>query len=351
MKRRRVLQCASAMAATVVASVATQSLINVASAADAKALVPATSGTGAAGSTRSWPSRPINVVVPFAAGSSPDTVARIVLSPLAAALGQPFVIENRPGQGGNLGVSDVAKAHSDGYTFVYTIQGPLVTAPLLFKSLSYDPVEDLAPVTLVATSPNVLVVSPKLPASTVADFVRLAKERKGELFYGSVGVGSAAHLAMELFKARAGIDLKHVAFQSLPEVVTAMKAGQIQAAIMVPAVAVGPVRDGDLRALGVTTLGRVASLPEMATLAEQGFPGFEAIAWHAVLAPDGTPREVLDRMSTELVRIIKSDNVRTQLTAQYFSAAGTAPEALAGLLRTERDRWAKVINAAHVRAE
>jgi len=168
--------------------------------------------------SQAWPARPIKLVVPFPAGSSPDIMARLVADPLAARLGQPIVIDNRPGAGGNLGTAVVAKAEPDGYTLVFTIQGPLVTAPMLSKGLNYDPVKDLAPVSLVATSPNVLVVDPQLGANTLADFVRIARQKKGELNYGSVGNGSAAHLAMESFKTRAGVDLVHVPYQVGPAI-------------------------------------------------------------------------------------------------------------------------------------
>jgi len=219
------------------------------------------------------------------------------------------------------------------------------------SEVNYDPAKDLTPVTLVATSPNVLVVDPKLGANSLADFVRIGKEKKGQLNYGSVGNGSASHLAMELFKTRAGLDLVHVPYQGFPQVVNAMLAGQVQAGFMVPGIAIGQIRAGRLKALGVTTLGRSASLPEMPSLVEQGYPGFEAISWQAVLAPAGTPRPVVDRVASELIRIIKSDDVRGRILGQYFSAAGTAPEALAGLMKTERERWAKVIKAAGVQPE
>ena len=298
-----------------------------------------------------WPSRPIKWVVPFPAGSSPDTIARLLAEPLAQRLGQPVVIENKPGAGGNLGTGLVAKAEPDGYTVLFTIQGPLVTAPLLSKNLGYDPLRELAPVSLVATSPNVLVVDPKLDVSTVADFVKLARERPGQLNYGSVGNGSASHLAMELFKTRAGVDLVHVPYQGFPQVVNAMIGGQVQAAFMVPGPAMGQVRAGKLKALSVTSLGRVASLPELPTMVEQGFAGFEAISWQAVLVPARTPAAIVQRLSSELLRIIKSDEARGRMLTQYFSAAGTAPEALAALMRSERQAWGKVIQAAGVKPE
>jgi len=300
---------------------------------------------------QAWPNRPIKLVVPFPPGSSPDFIARLIAEPLAHALGQAVVVDNRPGAGGSIGTGAVARTEPDGYTLLFTIQGPLVTAPLLTKGLNYDPARDLAPITLVATSPNVLVVDPKLGANSLADFVRIAKQKKGQLNYGSVGIGSASHLAMELFKTRAGIDLLHVPYQGFPQIVGAILAGQVQAAFMVPGIAMGQVRAGKLQALGVTTLGRAGSLPELPSFVEQGYADFEAISWQAVLAPANTPKAIVDRVAGELIRIIKTDDVRGKMLGQYFSAAGTAPEALAGLMKTERERWAKVIKVAGVQPE
>ncbi len=300
---------------------------------------------------QAWPTRTVKLVVPFPPGSSPDFIGRLIAEPLGHALGQTVIVDNKPGAGGNVGTAMVAKAAADGYTFLFTIQGPLVTAPMLTKGLSYDPVKDLAPVTLVATSPNVLVVDPKLGANTLAEFVHIAKQKKGSLNYGSVGKGSASHLAMELFKARAGLDILHVPYQGFPQVVGAILAGDVQASFMVPGIAMGQVRAGKLRALGVTTLGRSGSLPELPSFVEQGYTDFEAISWQAVLAPAGTPKAIIERVSRELIRIIKSDEMRARLIGQYFSAVGTAPEALSVLMKSERERWGKVIKAAGVTAE
>ena len=302
-------------------------------------------------SAQAWPSRTIKLVVPFPPGSSPDFIGRLIAEPLGKALGRAVIVDNRAGAGGNVGTAAVAKAEPDGYTFLFTIQGPLVTAPLLNKSLSYDPMKDLTPVTLVASSPNVLVVDPALGASTLADFVRIAKQKKGQLNYGSVGNGSASHLAMELFKTRAGLDIVHVPYQGFPQVMNAILAGEVQAGFMVPGIAMGQIRAGKLKALGVTTLGRTGSLPDFPSFVEQGYADFEAISWQAVLAPAKTPRPIIDRVSSELIRIIKSDEVRTRMLGQFFSAAGTTPEALSMLMRTEHERWGRVITTAGVKAE
>jgi tripartite-type tricarboxylate transporter receptor subunit TctC len=186
---------------------------------------------------------------------------------------------------------------------------------------------------------------------SLADFVRLAKVKKGQLNYGSVGNGSAAHLAMESFRTRAGFEMTHVPYQGFPQVVNAILAGQVQAGFMVPGIAMGQVRAGKLKALAVTSAGRVASLPELQTLAELGYAGFEAISWQAMLAPARTPAPIVQRLSAELVKVIKSDEVRAKMLSQYFSAAASSPEGLASLMKTERERWGQMIKAAGVQAE
>ncbi|WP_454719870.1 MULTISPECIES: Bug family tripartite tricarboxylate transporter substrate binding protein [Cupriavidus] len=298
-----------------------------------------------------WPERPVRLVVPFPAGSSPDLIARLLAEKLSVSLGQPVVVENRPGAGGNIGTGMVARAAPDGYTLLLTINGPLVTAPTLWRHLGYDPVRQLAPVSLVATSPNVLVVDARLPAHDLREFVALARARPGALNYGSVGNGSAAHLAMEQLKAMAKIDLAHIPYPGFAQITTAMVGGQVQAGFMVPAIAMPLVSAGKLRILAVTTSGRTSLLPAVPTVAESGYPGFEAISWQAVMAPAGTPAPVIDRLYRELVAIIGSEDVRAKMRAQYFAPAGTAPQSLRETLASEKARWDKVIRIAGVQPE
>lgn len=293
-----------------------------------------------------WPDRPIHLVVPFPAGSSPDTLARAIAEPLSQSLGQPIVVENKPGAGGNIGTRFVARAEPDGNTLLYTINGPLVTAPTLYKkTLGYDPFTDLTPISLVATSPNVLTVSGDMAnIYTAGDLATLAKARPGALNYGSVGPGSSAHLAMEMFKQQANIDLAHIPYSGFPQVITAIIAGDVQAGFMVPAIAMPQVRAGKARALAVTSLTRSPLLPDLPTMAEQGYPGFESISWNAVLAPAGTPTPIVERLNSELARIITSEPLGKQMALQYFTPAASTPEALTRRMRDEKARYDTVID-------
>ena len=292
-----------------------------------------------------WPAdRPIHLVVPFPAGSSPDLLARQIAEPLSQALKQNIVIENKPGAGGNLGTRLVARAPNDGYTLLYTINGPLVTAPKLYqKTLGYDPAADLAPITLVATSPNVLVLSAALQINSTTEFIQRARARPNVLNYGSVGAGRAAHLALELFKQQAGIELLHVPYASFPQITTAMLAGDIQASFMVPAIAMPQAKEGKLKVLGVTSLVASASLPGVAPLAAQGFEGFEAISWHAMLAPAGTDPTILLRLQQRLAEILATPEIKDKFSAQYFSAVGSNAQVLRELMQTEKKRWDEVM--------
>jgi tripartite-type tricarboxylate transporter receptor subunit TctC len=291
-----------------------------------------------------WPAdRPIHLIVPFPAGSSPDLLARALAEPLSKKLAQSIVVENKPGAGGNIGTRVVAQAPADGYTLLYTINGPLVTAPALYKkTLGYDPLKDLAPITLVATSPNVLIVS-KTFEGTLRDFIQQAQAKPGALNYGSVGPGSASQLAMELFKRQAKIDLLHVPYSGFPQVTTAMLAGDIQAAFMVPAIAMPQIKEGKVKALGLTSLTAIDSLPGLQPLAQQGWPGFEAISWNAILAPGGTPAIITQTLQRALMDILASEDIKQKFTAQYFTPVGSSAEQLRQMMVLEQTRWEKVI--------
>src|SRR6266850_5330891 len=298
-----------------------------------------------------FPSRPIHMIVPFPAGSSPDLIARILAEKLAPALGQPVVVENRPGAGGNLGTGLVARAAPDGYTLGFSIPGPLAVNSVLYRKMDYDPFKDLAPVCLVAASPNLLVVDPGLNINSVKELVALAKAQPGKLNYGSVGSGSASHLTMELFKEVAQLDIVHVPYPGSPQVNTAILTGQIAAGFVVPATAMPLVQAGRLKALAVTTSVRSIVLPEYPTLAEGGYPEVVSTAWQGIVAPARTPRPIVERLSRELVVALRSEDVREKMIRLYFQPIGTAPEGLANLMRSEVERWGKVIRKTGATAD
>ncbi len=241
-----------------------------------------------------WPERPIQLIVPFPGGSSPDILARTLAEPLSKDLGQPIIIENRPGAGGNIGTRQAAQAKPDGYTMLMTINGPMVTAPTLYKAtLGYDPLTDLAPVTLVGTSPNVLVVQRTLPVENAEQFIALANADPGSMNYGSVGPGSSSHLGMAMLEHDADITLEQIPYTGFPQVITAMMAGDIHAGFMVPGIAM-PLVDADkVRALAITSLEPSTLLPGIPTMASQGFPDFESISWNALFVPAGTPEHII----------------------------------------------------------
>jgi tripartite-type tricarboxylate transporter receptor subunit TctC len=298
-----------------------------------------------------WPAKPVRIIVPFPPSSSPDLVARMLTDKLAQALGQPVIVENKPGAGGNLGTGLVAKAAPDGYTLGLSIPGPLAVNTVLYKKMEYDPFKELAPITLVALSPNVLVVDPKLGVNTMKEFIDYVKARPGKLNYGSIGNGSASHLTMELLKMRSGMDIVHVPYPGSPQVNTAILSGQVQAGFVVPATAMPLAQAGRLKLLAVTSSVRSVVAPDLPTVAESGFPGFESSAWIGMVAPAGTPKTIIERLSRELATIIRSQDVREKMLRIYFQPVGTAPEGLSNLMRAERDRWAKVIRQSGASAD
>lgn len=300
-------------------------------------------GQGAA-HAQQWPDRPIQLIVPFPGGSSPDILARTIAEPLSKDLGQPVIVENRPGAGGNIGTRQAAQARPDGYTLLMTINGPMVTAPTLYKStLGYDPLTDLAPVTLIGTSPNVLIVQQDLPAQNVAEFVGLAKADPGGMNYGSVGPGSSSHLAMAMLEHEAGISLEQIPYPGFPQIITAIMAGDVHAGFMVPGIAMPQVSADKVRALAVTSLEPSHLLPGIPTMASQGFPGFESISWNALFVPAGTPDDIIRRLNESVTSSLKDDAVIQKMEALYFTPQPSTPQEMTERIRSEKQLWDGVI--------
>ena len=293
-----------------------------------------------------WPNGPLHLYVGFPAGSSPDTIARLIAEPLAGALGQPIVVENKPGAGGVIGVQQMLANKDDGLSFGVTINGPLTTSQRLIKDLGYDTATDIAPVALIATTPLVLAVPAEFPAQTVAEFVEAAKAAPGEISYGSVGHGSGAHLTAELFASDAGIELLHIPFQSYAEVTTSIIGGEIDAGFMAPSAAMGHVEAGKMRMLGVTSTEPFAQVPDVPVMAGQaGLPDdFRAELWNAFIAPAGTDPAVIERLNTEINTILKDEALQGKLLAIGWQVQGGTPQVLADRITTDTARWGKVID-------
>lgn len=295
-----------------------------------------------------WPDHAIQMVVPFPAGSSPDTLARMIADPLSKKLAQPVIVENKPGAGGNIGTRYASKAKPDGYTILMTINGPMVTAPALYKNLGYAPDTDLAPITLVGTSPNVLVVPNDSPAKSVQEFVALAKAKPGALNYGTVGPGSSSHLGMAMLEHQAGINLQQIPYTGFPQIITSIISGDIQAGFMVPGIAMPQVNAHKARALAITSLEPSKLLPGLPTMTSQGYPGFESISWDAMYAPAGTPADILELLNQAITQILGQPDIERKMAALYFTPAPSTPEQLRELVHKETDRWGAVIQRLHL---
>ncbi len=313
-------------------------------AASALALTTSTAVAQAA-----WPTKPLRLVVGFPAGSSPDLTARTLAEPLAQALGQPVVVDNKPGAGGNIGADFVAKA-TDGHTFGLMINGNMTIAKLLNPATPYDPLKDLAPVSLLATAPLVLAASTKLPAGAPA--VLAAVRDGGDKFnYGTPGNGTVAHLGMELLKTKAGLAPVHVPYPGNPQVITALIAGDLQLALLPPGLAMPQARAGKLQAVGVTSAGRSSLVPDVPSLAEAGIKGFQLEIWNAVAGPAGTPKAVVDRMSTLMAEIVRRPEVREKLFNQGWQVAGTSAEGLAKRIQRDTAEMGEVIRRNNIRPQ
>jgi tripartite-type tricarboxylate transporter receptor subunit TctC len=295
---------------------------------------------------QSYPSKPVKVVVPYPPGSTPDIVGRTLADKLQSALGQPFVVENHSGAAGNIGANIVAKAAPDGYTLLVGINGPVAVNKFLYKGMPFDPDRDLVPISLLASSPQMLVVTPSLPVATFAEFITYLKRHPGSLSYGSVGAGSASHLTMELLKSNAGVFIVHIPYRGFPPAVTDMLSGNIQAMFAIIPAVLPQVKAGKMKALAVTGLKRSALAPDVPSVAELGYPQLESLAWIGLLAPAGTPEPVLGALEAATMRGMRSADARTRLGRQGFEVvAGTRGE-FAAWIRSESAKWSKVIKAS-----
>jgi tripartite-type tricarboxylate transporter receptor subunit TctC len=301
--------------------------------------------------SQDWaPSKPVRIIVPIV-GSTNDVLARLFAPELAKALGQAVVVENKGGAGGNLGADFVAKSEPDGHTLLIGFNGPIAVNVSLFKNLPYDPQKDLAPVSLVVTMPQFFVVNPGLPAKNVAEFVAHAKAAPGKLSYGSVSIGSASHLTMEMLKTASKIDVVHVPYKGAPPVLADLLSGQIQAGFFVPGNVLGHMKDGRLRAIAATGRKRFAAVPEVPTMIEQGYADFEATAWIGFLAPGRTPKNIIDRYNREIVRIAATPEVKGRLEALSMEVVATSPEEFRQWIAKEIPRWGKVIKETGATAD
>ena len=314
----------------------------IALACTAHAQVPST------GSGQGYPSRPVRIVVPFAPGGPNDIIVRLVAQKLAESLRQPFLVENRAGAGGNIGTDYVAKSAPDGYTLLSVGPGSLIINPLIGK-VPYDTARDFAPVVLMARAPNALVAHPSLPASSVKELIALARAQPGAINYGSGGNGSTPHLSAALFAAMAGVTLTHVPYKGTAPATADLIGGQVQIAFLgIPAV-LAHVKSGKLRVLAVTGLSRSPELPDVPTVDESGVSGYEVSPWYGLLAPAGTPRERVERLSAETTSIVRSAEMREKLAAQGAEAAGGTPGEYAAVIRSDTATWTRVIEHAGLR--
>ena len=286
-----------------------------------------------------YPNKPVKLVAPSTPGDAPDVIARLVADKLSTALGQQVVVENRPGAGGVVGSEYVAKSAPDGYTLIMGNAGSHGINAAVYAKLPYDIQRDFAPVSQVAVAPNVMVINPAVPASSVGEFIAYAKANPGKLSYASGGNGSSAHMSMELFKSMSGVDLQHVPYKGSSPALTDVVSGQVVAFIgnMPPTVPL--IKAGKLRALAVTTTSRSALMPELPTIAEAGLPGFETVAWFGVLAPAGTPPEIVNRLSAEIAKIAKSPEMRERLIAMGAEPVGGTPEAFKAVIDRDIAKW------------
>jgi tripartite-type tricarboxylate transporter receptor subunit TctC len=297
-----------------------------------------------------YPSKPIRLILPFPPGGGTDILGRLVAERLGARLGQPVVIDNRGGAGGNLGAEAAAHSAPDGYTLLLAAT-TLAISPSLYKKLAYDPVKDLAPIGLVATVPNVMITHPSVPAKTLQEFIALAKSRPGELNFGSGGSGTSNHLGGELFNMVAGVKLVHVPYKGVNLAMNDAMAGNIQLVVIGIPAAAPQIKSGKLRALAVIAPQRSPALPDVPTVAEAGLPDFEVTTWYGLLAPAGTPRPIIARLNSELVRSMQAPDLKERLAGMGTDALTSTPEEFATYIGREIAKWGDVVRKAGLQAD
>jgi tripartite-type tricarboxylate transporter receptor subunit TctC len=290
------------------------------------------------------------MVVPFAPGGATDIIARIVAQKLADRLGQSVVVENKPGAGTTIGNAEVAKAKPDGYTFLFA-PTPFVISQVVYPKLPYDPQKDFAPVSLLAVSPFILVVNAAFPAKTTAELVAIAKAKPGTITFASAGNGTVPHLAGELFKLRAGVDLVHVPYKGGGPAIVDLVSGQVPMMFATPIEVSPHVQSGKLRVLGTTSLARLAAMPDVPTLSESGYPDFEVLSFFGVLAPAGTPPEIVDRVAADLAAVMELPDVRDRFAQQSAEARVLGPAAFSAFLARERDKWTDIVKRSGAKVD
>jgi tripartite-type tricarboxylate transporter receptor subunit TctC len=313
------------------------------------ALAAAALGTGA--SAQSWPAKPIRIVVPFPPGGGTDTIARETSQRVAAATGWTFVIDNKPGAGGNLGVDAAVKSPADGYTLVLGQTSNLAINPTLYAKMPYDSQKDLAPIVLIANAPLVMVTGSGTPYKTLADAVNAAKGKPGAINFASPGNGTVAHLTSELFQKAAGVKTQHVPYKGAAQAMTDVMSGTVELYMSSVPTLIGHIKSNKLRPLAVTSAKRVDDLPNVPTINESGYNGFDAVTWFGLLAPAGTPKDVVARLNAEFNKALQSPELRKRLGDEGADAAGGSAEQFAALIKDEIVRWGKVVKESGAKVD
>jgi len=305
---------------------------------------------GGVAQSQNYPTKPVRIIVPFPPGGGSDYIARLIAPPLTKVFGQQFIVDNRGGAGSTLGTEVAFKSPADGYTLLL-ISGSFTTSPSLYKNLKYDPLNDMVPVIQTEDGPYVITIHPSLPVKTVKQLVALARSKPGNINYASTGQGGITHLATELFRMMAGVNITHIPYKGTGPALTDVLGGQVQILFGSAPATVPHVRTGKLRGLGVTTPKRIAALPDMPTISEAGVPGYEVVLWYGVLGPKGLPKDIVARWNSEIKRIIQTQEMKGRFANEGLTPAPGTPGDFAKVLKRDIEKWMKVVKDANVKAQ